>query len=94
MPLPSSNYQAMFPLQEVILGKDDGLPLANGIVTFYEDSSRSPPLTKKAIYQALTKSEYHVSLITLFFVNNPNSLGYKAFVFLCVKQNYFNEFTG
>lgn len=48
---------------------------------------------KKAIYQVVTNSIPLVSLITLFFVNKPNSLGYKAFVFLRVKQNYFNEFT-
>jgi hypothetical protein len=42
---------------------------------------------KKAIYQVVTKLTPRVSLITLFFVNNPNSLGYKAFVFLRVKQN-------
>lgn len=49
--------------------------------------------SKKAIYQVVTNSQPQVSLITLFFVNKPNSLGYKAFVFLRVKQNYFNEFT-
>jgi hypothetical protein len=48
---------------------------------------------KKAIYQVVTVFESLFSLITLFFVNNPNSLGCKAFVFLRVKQNYFNEFT-
>ena len=49
---------------------------------------------KKAIYQVVTKFKQLVSLITSFFVNKPNSLGCKGFVFLKVKQNYFNEFTG
>lgn len=49
---------------------------------------------KKAIYQVLTKSNSLVSLITQFFVNNPNLLRTKGFVFLRVKQNYINEFTG
>ena len=49
--------------------------------------------TKKAIYQVVTNSRPLVSLINLFFVNNRNSLSYKGFVFLRVKQNYFNEFT-
>ena len=43
--------------------------------------------TKKAIYQAVTNLERLLSLITYIFVNNPNSLGCKAFVFLRVKQN-------
>lgn len=49
---------------------------------------------KKAIYQPLTKQNSHVSLITRIFVNNPNSLTCKAFVFLGVKQALINEFTG
>lgn len=49
---------------------------------------------KKAIYQTLTKRESLVSLITPVFVNNPNSLACKAFVFLGVKQALINEFTG
>ena len=44
---------------------------------------------KKAIYQVVRNSSPLVSLITLFFVNNPNSLAYKAFVFLRVKTELF-----
>ncbi len=31
----------MFPLQEQIVNKDDGTPLAGGVVTFYSDSNRT-----------------------------------------------------
>lgn len=71
MPLPSSNYQAMFPLQEVILGKDDGLPLANGIVTFYEDSSRTGAPIKKAIFQQVQLPDNTYEFVQL---NNPITL--------------------
>jgi len=71
MPLPSSNYQAMFPLQEVILGKDDGLPLAGGIVTFYADSPRTTPPTKKFVYQQVQLPDNTYEFVVL---NNPITL--------------------
>lgn len=48
MPNLDPNYQLLFPLQEVIFNKTTGLPLANGIVTFYSDSNRS---VLKDVYQ-------------------------------------------
>lgn len=41
-------YIPLFNIEEVILDKDSGLPLAGGVVTFYRDSQR---LTPKVVYQ-------------------------------------------
>ena len=41
-------YVPLFNIEEVILDKDSGLPLAGGVVSFYRDSQR---LTPKVVYQ-------------------------------------------
>lgn len=41
-------YIPLFTIEEVILDKDSGLPLAGGVVSFYRDSQR---LTPKVVYQ-------------------------------------------
>lgn len=41
-------YIPLFTIEEVILDKDSGLPLAGGVVTFFRDSQR---LTPKPVYQ-------------------------------------------
>lgn len=41
-------YIPLFTIEEVILDKDTGLPLAGGVVSFYRDSQRATP---KAVYQ-------------------------------------------
>lgn len=41
-------YVPLFTIEEVILDKDTGLPLAAGVVTFYRDSQRTQP---KSVFQ-------------------------------------------
>jgi hypothetical protein len=48
MPLPDNSYYALFPIQEQIIDSTNGLPLADGTVTFYRDTNRSVP---KDVYQ-------------------------------------------
>lgn len=46
--IPNPLYIPLFNIEEVILDKDTGLPLANGVVNFYRDSQR---LTPKNVYK-------------------------------------------
>ncbi len=55
------------PLEEAFLSKDSGLPLANGTITFYRDSSR---ITAKTVYQ-LTGAPPNYQYIPL---DNPLTL--------------------
>ncbi len=54
MPLPSPDYFALFPLQEVIFNKDDGELLSGGSITFYKDTNRT---VKKPIYQQVQQPD-------------------------------------
>ncbi len=56
MPLPDPRFVACFPLQEVIIDKDTGLPLSAGVITFYRDSPRNP-LELKPIYEAVRQPD-------------------------------------
>lgn len=51
MPLPSPLYVACFPLQEFFINKDDGTPLSNGVVTFYEDNGLTSSVPKSVYMQ-------------------------------------------
>jgi len=48
MTTPNSQYIPAFTIQEIILDKDDGEPLANGVVKFFRDTQRTVP---KPVYQ-------------------------------------------
>jgi len=48
MTTPNSQYIPAFTIQEIILNKDDGEPLANGVVKFFRDIQRTVP---KPVYQ-------------------------------------------
>lgn len=54
-------YIPLFNIEEVILDKDSGLPLAAGVVRFYRDSQR---LTPKQVYQ-ITGTSPNYSFISL-----------------------------
>lgn len=68
MPLPSTNFQALFPLQELIVDKDSGEPLSAGIVTFYEDENRT---VLKDVYQQVQLPDNTYAFVAL---NNPLTL--------------------
>ena len=68
MPLPDPSYFALFPLQELILDKDDGEPLAAGVVTFYRDDART---VLKDVYQQVQLPDNTYDFVV---VNNPVTL--------------------
>lgn len=65
MPFPSSNFVALFPVQELIVDKDSGEPLSNGVVTFYEDNARS---VLKPVYKQVQLPNSTYDFVEL---NNP-----------------------
>lgn len=54
-------YVPLFNIEEVILDKDTGLPLAGGVVKFYRDAQ---PATQKSVYQ-LTGTYPHYSFLSV-----------------------------
>lgn len=68
MPTPDPNYVALFPIQEVIIDKDTGLPLSAGVVTFYEDNDRT---VLKPIYEQVQNPDNTYSFAE---INNPITL--------------------
>ncbi len=68
MPLPDSRFVESPSLQNYFVDKDDGEPLAAGVVTFYSDVSRS---VLKPIYQQVRLSANVYGFVQL---NNPITL--------------------
>lgn len=68
MPIPDPNYVALFPIQEVIIDKDTGLPLSAGVVTFYEDNDRT---VLKPIYEQVQNPDNTYDFAE---INNPITL--------------------
>ena len=65
MPIPDSNFVASVPLQYYFVNKDDGTPLASGIVTFYSDPDFS---VLKSVYQLTLNPDNTITFATL---SNP-----------------------
>ena len=68
MPLPSADFVPLFPLQEQIWDKTLDAPLSAGIITFYEDDSRT--VLKPIYQQSLSPSNEYIYTQ----LNNPITL--------------------
>lgn len=70
MPVTDPRFLALFPIQEVIIDKDTGLPLSAGIVSFYfDDPARRT--SYKPIYQQVQLPDKSYDFVQ---INNPITL--------------------
>ena len=72
MPLPSNAYYPMYPAQIQTIGSTDGLPLAAGTYSFYEDQNRTVP---KDVYQRTENPDNTFTYASLGNVLTLSSIG-------------------
>lgn len=73
MAAPLTSYVSCFPLQEAILDKDTGLPLADGVVSFFQDAARTVP--KNVYYQVGSPGNYDFAVLGVNGVVTLSSIG-------------------
>lgn len=85
MPLISSNFTPMFPLQEQLWDKDLNVPLAAGYILFFEDEARTIP--KNVYVQTEAPGPIYSytnigSMVTLSSIGTTQYLGTDSIIFL------------
>ena len=72
---PNSSYVACFPLQEQIFDKDLNVPLAAGVVSFFEDEARTVPKNVYYLTGGPPPADYNFTILGINGVVTLSSIG-------------------